>query len=77
VKRWTFAKMDDTKPQDGTIDMRQSLALAETLSRISLMTSPAVRKRLAARSLELQFGHLDEDSGAFVPPKQFLLYLVR
>lgn len=61
----------------GAMDIRESLMLADTFSKISLMTSSSVQKRLVARSLELKFGHLDADSGSFVPPKDFLLYLVR
>lgn len=57
--------------------IKESLALAEKLAKASMMTSPAARKRLAARSLELKFGYMDENSGEFVPPKQLLLYLVR
>ena len=65
------------EPQNGTINLRESLALAETLTKMSMMTTPAMKKRLVARSMEIKFGHLDEHSGAFIPPKQFLLYLVR
>ncbi|KAF5272703.1 hypothetical protein FQA39_LY07730 [Lamprigera yunnana] len=58
-------------------DMRSSLVLAETLAKASLMTSPAAKRRLAARSAEFKFGHVDEASGSYVPPRQLLLYLVR
>lgn len=55
--------------------IKEDVALAEILSKVNLMTSPAVKKRLAARSLELKFGHLE--GGNFVPPREVLLYLVR
>lgn len=55
------------------VNIKDSLAIAESLARASLMTSPAARRRLQARRLELGLG---EDPG-YVPPKHLLLYLVR
>ncbi|RZF36245.1 hypothetical protein LSTR_LSTR013670 [Laodelphax striatellus] len=53
-------------------NMKASLALAESLARASLMTSPAAKRRLQARRLELGLGELP----GYVPPKHLLLYLV-
>lgn len=69
--------MDGLLATDNIGAIRQSLVLAESLARASLMTSPAAKRRLVARSIELQIGYVDEESGDFVPPKQLLLYLVR
>jgi hypothetical protein len=55
-------------------DIRESLALAESLARASLLTSPGAKRRLAARRLEL--GE-DPSTGVYTPPKHLLLYLVR
>lgn len=54
--------------------IKDSLALAERLAQASLMTSPAARRRLQARHVELGLG---DDPGGYVPPKHLLLYLVR
>ncbi|KAK6627434.1 hypothetical protein RUM44_009911 [Polyplax serrata] len=54
-------------------DIKESLAIAESLATTALMTSPAAKRRLMARKLEMG---LDSDL-EFVPPKQVLLYLVR
>lgn len=54
-------------------NMKNSLALAESLARASLMTSPAAKRRLQARRLELGLG----EHPGYVPPKHLLLYLVR
>lgn len=55
-------------------DIRESLALAESLASASLLTSPGAKRRLAARRLEL--GE-DPSTGVYTPPKHLLLYLVR
>lgn len=49
----------------------------DALSNISFLSSPAMRQRLAARSLEIKMCQHDENDGDFVPPKELLLYLVR
>lgn len=54
--------------------MRESLAVAERLASAAMLTSPAARRRLKARKLEI--GGPDVDP-MFVPPKEVLLYLVR
>jgi hypothetical protein len=56
------------------VDIRESLALAETLASASLLTSPGAKRRLAARRIEL--GE-DPSAGVYTPPKHLLLYLVR
>lgn len=60
---------------------RDKLAVAEALAQASIMTSPAVRRRLAARKLEMELSDgdfvYDADNEEFVPPKQLLMYLVR
>jgi hypothetical protein len=55
-------------------DIRESLAVAESLASASLLTSPGAKRRLAARRLEL--GE-DPTTGVYTPPKHLLLYLVR
>ena len=55
-------------------DIRESLALAESLASANLLTSPGAKRRLAARRLEL--GE-DPSTGVYTPPKHLLLYLVR
>jgi hypothetical protein len=55
------------------LNISESMALAESLARASLLTSPAAKRRLQARRIELG---LHPDPG-FVPPKHLLLYLVR
>ncbi|KAG8263326.1 Nocturnin [Homalodisca vitripennis] len=60
-----------TLPSLATI--KDSLAIAERLAQASLMTSPAAKRRLQARRMELGLGEDPE----YVPPKHLLLYLVR
>jgi len=55
------------------LSIQDSFQVAESLARASLLTSPAARRRLQARRIELG---LTEHPG-FVPPKHLLLYLVR
>lgn len=61
---------------------REKFALAETLANTSLMNSPAVRLRLAARKIEMNLNTTDStaddfDEADYVPPKDLLMYLVR
>lgn len=60
---------------------RDKLAVAEALAQASMMTSPAVKRRLAARKLEMEINDgdfaYDSDTEEFIPPKQLLMYLVR
>ena len=56
------------------VDIRESLALAESLAKASLLTSTGAKQRLAARRLEMEDGNA---GGGYVPPKHLLLYLVR
>ncbi|KAF6201467.1 hypothetical protein GE061_003858 [Apolygus lucorum] len=55
------------------LSIRDSYNVAESLARADLMTSPAARRRLQARRIELGLG----EHPGFVPPKHLLLYLVR
>lgn len=55
------------------LSIRDSYQVAESLARADLMTSPAARRRLQARRIELGLG----EHPGFVPPKHLLLYLVR
>lgn len=55
------------------LKIKEKLALAESLASASLLTSPAAKRRLQARKLELGLG----DEPGYVPPKDLLLYLVR
>lgn len=54
-------------------EMKKDLEIAEILAKGAMMMSPAAKRRLAARRLEMG---VDQDS-EFVPPRQVLLYLVR
>ncbi|XP_073974101.1 NADP/NADPH phosphatase nocturnin isoform X2 [Rhodnius prolixus] len=55
------------------LSIRDSYQVAESLARADLMTSPAARRRLQARRIELGLG----EHPGYVPPKHLLLYLVR
>jgi hypothetical protein len=63
---------EDYMPSLG--DIRESLALAESLASASLLASPGAKRRLASRRLEM---NEDPSTGAYTPPKHLLLYLVR
>lgn len=62
---------------------RNKLAVAEALAQASMLTPTAVRRRLAARQMEMNINHTDggddtvDASGEYIPPKDLLLYLVR
>lgn len=60
---------------------REKLAVAEALANTSMMTSPAVQRRLAARKIEMSIKNpdfvYDEENAEYVPPKELLMYLVR
>lgn len=58
-------------------NFREKLALAETLSRVSLISSPKSQRKTVRISAQQKFGFFDENSGVFVPPKQLLMFLVR
>lgn len=75
----------DVRPIMNRKEYHERLAVAEALSRTSMMTSPAARRRLAARKVEIDMmggsegideGYWDEDFD-YVPPKQLLMYMVR
>lgn len=82
-----FAPADSVQPIMNRQEYHERLAVAEALSRTSMMTSPAARRRLAARKVEIDLmagnGHGNEDEGYwdedfdYVPPKQLLMYMVR
>lgn len=63
-------------------EYHERLAVAEALARTSMMTSPAARRRLAARKVEMDLiaggdDDFDNDLVDYVPPKQLLMYMVR
>lgn len=58
-------------------NFREKFALAETLSRVSLVSSPKSQRKTVRISAQQKFGFFDEKSGVFVPPKQLLMFLVR
>uniref|UniRef100_A0A1B6CCY4 Nocturnin n=1 Tax=Clastoptera arizonana TaxID=38151 RepID=A0A1B6CCY4_9HEMI len=65
---------DDIMPNLNLEHIKASLEIAESLAKASLMTSPAAKRRLQARKMELG---LVDDSAGYIPPKHLLLYLVR
>lgn len=82
-----FAPSASVQPIMNRQEYHERLAVAEALSRTSMMTSPAARRRLAARKVEIDLmaghghggadeGYWDEDFD-YVPPKQLLMYMVR
>lgn len=62
-----------------------NLSVADAVAQTSAMTSPAARRRLAARKIEMEHNAKVADTiigkegetGDYVPPKQLLIYLVR
>lgn len=58
-------------------NFREKLALAETLSRVCLVSSPKSQRKTVRISAQQKFGFFDEKSGVFVPPKQLLVFLAR
>lgn len=68
-----FHMFDSTKPYKEYF--REQFAVVEALARTSLMTSPAAKRRIAARKIEINNGFSKETE--FEPPKELLMYLVR
>lgn len=60
---------------------REKLAIAEALTNTSMMTSPAAKRRLAARKIEMSLNTpdfvYDPENAEYIPPKELLMYLVR
>lgn len=60
---------------------REKLAIAEALANTSMMTSPAAKRRLAARKIEMSLNTpdfvYDPENAEYIPPKELLMYLVR
>lgn len=60
---------------------REKLAIAEALANTSMMSSPAVKRRLAARKIEMSLNTpdfvYDPENAEYIPPKELLMYLVR
>lgn len=75
------ATAEDSRPITNHQEYHERLAVAEALARTSMMTSPAARRRLAARQVEMDLiaggDDLDYDHIDYVPPKQLLMYMVR
>lgn len=65
------------------IEIKKKLAIAEVLARASMLTSPAVKRRLAARKVEMDLEtglsspFQDQHGNEYVPPRELLIYLVR
>lgn len=56
------------------------LSIPEAVAKTSMMTSPAARRRLMARKLQMDLKCADGDANTdpeYIPPKQLLIYLVR
>lgn len=60
-------------------DSIDKLKVNEALVRTSMMTSPAARRRLAARKIEMEIAAATENAkdSEYVPPRQLLMFLVR
>lgn len=74
---------DDRRPIANYQEYHERLAVAEALARMSMMTSPAARRRLAARQVEMDLiagggdDDVDYDQIDYEPPQQLLMYMVR
>lgn len=74
-----------TKNDQTTVGAKKSedsidkLKVNEALVRTSMMTSPAARRRLAARKIEMEMDAVAENAkdSEYVPPRQLLMFLVR
>lgn len=55
--------------------------IRESLTKTSMMTSPAAKRRLAARKMEMSLNSAnfvyDSENSDYIPPKELLMYLVR
>lgn len=60
-------------------DSIDKLKVTEALVRTSMMTSPAAKRRLAARKIEMELDAASENANdsEYVPPRQLLMFLVR
>lgn len=81
----------ETAPIDVTVDgklkgfcdsyFRDKMDVAEALAKTSMMTSPAAKRRLAARQMEMNLNNADfvydSENSDYIPPKELLMYLVR
>lgn len=71
----------DNRPITNHQEYHERLAVAEALAQTSMMTSPAARRRLAARQVEMDLiaggDDMNYDHMDYVPPKQLLMYMVR
>lgn len=59
---------------------RDKMDVAEALAKTSMMTSPAAKRRLAARKMEMNLNNADfvyDENSDYIPPKELLMYLVR
>lgn len=67
---------DLLKMSEDSIDRLQ---VNEALVRTSMMTSPAARRRLAARKIEMEIDAAAESAkdSEYIPPRQLLMFLVR
>lgn len=64
-------------------EIKKKLAVAEALAKASMLTSPAVKRRLAARKVEMDLEagssapFQDQNGNEYEPPRELLIYLVR
>lgn len=68
-------RIDDKLTEDSV----DKLKINEALVRTSMMTSPAAKRRLAARKIEMEIDAAAENAkdSEYVPPRQLLMFLVR
>lgn len=65
-------------------DFRDKLRVAEALAQASDMTSPAAKRRLGARKMEMDMAKdqgrpvfLNDEDVEYTPPKELLIYIMR
>lgn len=77
----TAAVVVDNLKKSSQMYFRDKLDVAEALAKTSMMTSPAAKRRLAARKMEMNLNSVnfvyDSENSDYIPPKELLMYLVR
>lgn len=65
-------------------DFRAKLRVAEALAQASSMTSPAAKRRLEARKIEMDMNKdqgkpvfLNDENEEYTPPRELLIYIMR
>lgn len=81
IARQTAANVIDHQSERAESYFLDKLTVAEALAKTSMMTSPAVKRRLAARQVEMDLNNgnfaFDDENSDDAPPKELLMYLVR